>query len=205
MKLRPTSISPLALAGDQAAAIQRWEALFLSLLRSPRGRLAAFARIAAKTRVPCKTIARRFYAYRLRGIAALIDRRLSRELRGGDSTFSPHDRQLLARSLQRHHSRAAGACALLRDWKAGRVKTPTAVNPATGAPYGWSLRNLLRHARLLNAPEPAGVVKVKPGAGSIAVRIGTFEIRIAVKPAGRRAAAPHAAAQERKPAAKGPR
>jgi hypothetical protein len=159
--------------------MQEWERRFRPLLNVPKGRMAAFQKIAAETGVSNKRVIGKFYAYAESGVVSLFDRRKVACFRASALGLSTGDRALLARYVTRCGRRESGARALLRDWRVGRVKTRTPCHPATGFPRGWSLRNLLR-----NAPAPPGeklerVVKLQAGRHPFTVRAGAVELQIA--------------------------
>ncbi|MBV9657178.1 MAG: hypothetical protein JO295_03615 [Verrucomicrobia bacterium] len=116
------------------------------------GICAAIERVAKDTDTPMPTVRRKFYALQRQGFRALIDKRLAgprwwqtREQCG----LSDADKELLRAYAENNQRVSRSAAKQLRtDWRTGKVKTETPVDPRTGYPRGWSLGNLCRRENL---------------------------------------------------------
>lgn len=127
--------------------IHRWRSIIEPLLAAERGVVSMFAQVAKHTGEAEGTIRKKYYAVKKHGWAALIDRRVIPSRDTQRALITSADRTLLRTYIERNQRcTAAGIRALLRDWRSGHVTTETPIDPRTGYPVGWSLRNLSRHA-----------------------------------------------------------
>lgn len=157
----PAALSSLlALVPDQVPEAYAWEADLVPIVAAKKGRGAAIAALAERRGVPAKTVRKKFDAYVRHGLAGLIDRRKAAALwdSAQDVGLPDGDQQLVKQWCEAYQrNSAAGLRGLLEAWRRQRVtpeqqqrglavpQTRTPLNPLTGFPRGWTLRNLRRY------------------------------------------------------------
>lgn len=128
-----------------------WRAHLEPLLEVKAGIVRALMDLAGRIGIPFRTVRKKYYAARKRGVIALVDRRLAGPLHWkttpGKGRISAEDIELVRRYCGENQRSSESACKQLRrDFIAGRVKTVTPIHAVTRMPRGWSTRNLMRHA-----------------------------------------------------------
>lgn len=128
-----------------------WRGIIEPLLAMPeRGIMATIAELRIPG-VAAKTIYNKYRAAKLRGLIALVDRKLAGsgwwKATKGQAALSKEDIELVKIYAEKNQRSTKSAMKeLCRDWRAGKVKTTTPIHAVTRMPRGWSLRNLSRHA-----------------------------------------------------------
>lgn len=153
----------LAIVPDQAPAIYAWATDLQRVADAPRSkRQAMLSQIAEERGIPSKTVAKKLTAYRQSGVAGLIDRTTVPALWETSKTdigLSESDRELIKTWCETFQRKCEPALeAMLRSWRTQTLsaelldrgltvpETSTPLDPTTGYPRGWSLRNLMRYA-----------------------------------------------------------
>lgn len=158
-----TATAALSQVPDQLKDIYAFrDELLPELHADPRGRGERLAAIAARHGISSSNARKLFDRFKAQGVAGLIDKRkdpkqwkLKKPKRG----LSPQDIELLKTWCEKFQRKNEPAIrALLEAWKTQRVPgylaergltvphTLTPINPATGWPWGWTERNLIRKA-----------------------------------------------------------
>ena len=128
-----------------------WRARIEPILTLRKGICAAIASVAATTGIPRKTVMRKYYDAKKRGLVALVDRRLAgpgwwQNKNGQSTAISDDDKELVKLYCGKNQRSSRSAIKQLRrDFINGRVKTKTPIDPRSGFPRGWSVGNLDRY------------------------------------------------------------
>ena len=126
-----------------------WRAIIGPLLTLPKVPTSHLEAVAEDHGIPFGTIKTKYYAARNKGLGALINRSLAGpkwwNARKGLIKISDSDKELVKKYCENNNRSSRQACKdLLADWQCGKIKTRTPIDPETGFPVGWSLRNLDR-------------------------------------------------------------
>ncbi len=151
----------LAMVPEQVAEIYAWADDLAPIAEIRSGIGAALAQVAAQRGVPAKTVRKKYDAFRAHGLAGLINRRSAPQLWETEKEIglSEGDQELVKQWCEVYQRKCETALrGLLRAWREQRIgeeqqqrglavpETATPLNPLTGYPRGWSLRNLMRYA-----------------------------------------------------------
>jgi hypothetical protein len=149
MNALTSSIAVLAHVPDQMPEIREWETDFIPVLTAGRkGRMQRLEQIAGRRGLPFKTVVKKFYAYEKGGVTGLVNRKKAGpKLWSGGGGISEHDQRLLKAYVERcDRNSEKGIHTMREDYRRGLIQTSTPVDPTSGYPVGWSVRNLRRYA-----------------------------------------------------------